>query len=446
MPADEITPRVTALLQSLIRATCVNDGSIESGHESRAADILDDLFAGTGVDTRRYEPVPDRASLIARIEGSDPTAPTLVLMGHTDVVPVTPDGWTHDPHGGDLVDGWVWGRGAIDMLNITSSMALATARLAASGWKPRGTLVFLGVADEEAGGTHGAGWLLKNHPDDAMGDYVLTESGGIPFQAPAGPRLWTTVGEKGVGWRRLTVHGTPSHGSRPLGTDNALITAAHVVTRLAEFTPRAVITPAWRAFVEGMGWDADLSDALTDPDRIWEGISELEPSMARTAHACTHLTSAPTVVHGGTKTNVIPDRVEIDVDLRKLPGQDNGDIDQLLRDALGDELMARVDVDIIQDDGPSESPTDTPLWDAMQRATTHMRPGTELLPVLMTGGTDARFYRERKIPAYGFGMFSDAMSVSLWSEMFHGNDERVDQESLRLSTELWEFLARDVLG
>jgi acetylornithine deacetylase/succinyl-diaminopimelate desuccinylase-like protein len=442
--ALDTTAEVTGLLQELIRNACVNDGTPESGHEDRSVATLRDHLAPLGLPTQEWEPLPGRRSMLTRLEGTDPSAPTLMLMGHLDVVPVSPDSWRHDPFGGELIDGWVWGRGAIDMLNITASMGVAFRRLAESGTRMRGTLLYLVCADEEAGGAHGAQWVTDNALDEVRCDWCVTESGGVLVPTPGGNRLWTVVGEKGVHWLRLTVYGTPSHGSRPLGTDNALVKAAEVIRRLAEFRPKPLITDAWRRWVGLMGYDEDLADALTTPERIWEGISELPGTMGSAAHAATHLTCAPTVVHGGSKTNIIPDRVEIELDMRKLPGQSGADADQLLRDALGD-LYDSVTVSAIEADEPSESSIETPVYLAMERAARKLRPDATLLPTLTTGGTDARYFREKGIPAYGFGLFSDAMSLTQWHEMFHGNDERVDQESLRLSTELWQHLAHEVL-
>jgi len=441
--SDDPTGDVTELLQQMIRNRCVNDGTPESGQESRSVATLRTVFEGLPMQT--YEPTPGRESLLVRIEGSDPTAATLMLMGHTDVVPVSEDGWSRDPFAGELEDGWVWGRGAIDMLNVTASMAIAVRNLARSGWRPRGTLLYLAVADEEAGGAHGAQWLTENALDDVNCTWCITESGGVQLSTPGGRRVATNVGEKGVHWIRLTVHGTPSHGSRPLHTDNALLKAAEVITRLQTHRPEPVFTDAWRRWVELMGFDPDMREALTSRERIWEAISELPLSEARNVHACTHLTVAPTVVHGGVKTNVIPDRVDLDVDLRKVPGQTADDVERLLSEALG-ELRDEVEVNIICADNPSESPIDTPLYAAMQRAAHKLAPDVTLLPTISTGGTDARFFRELGIPAYGFGLFSEAMSMERWSSMFHGNDERVDQESLRMTTELWDVIIRDVLA
>src|SRR5262245_28378989 len=193
---DAATAETVELLQAMIRNACVNDGTAESGHEVRSADVLRAYLEGAGLDVESFEPTPGRVSLVARIEGSDPTAPRLLLMGHTDVVPVSASRWTRDPFGGELVDGEVWGRGAIDMLNLTSSMAVATKHLARSGWRPRGTLVYLGVADEEAGGEHGANWLVQHARDTVGADYVITESGGWSVHGTSGRRIVATVGEK----------------------------------------------------------------------------------------------------------------------------------------------------------------------------------------------------------------------------------------------------------
>lgn len=446
---DTLTAEVTSLLQQLIRNACVNDGTPESGHESRSVELLADHIRGPGVEMETYEPLPGRGSLVARIEGSDASAPALLLMGHTDVVPVSPAGWERDPYGAELVDGVVWGRGAIDMLNLTASMAVATRRLAQSGFRPKGTLIYLAVADEEAGGRHGADWLLQHERQSVQADYVVTESGGIPIDTPKGRRLCITVGEKGIFWCRLTVRGTPGHGSRPLHSDNALVKAASVVHRLAAHRAVAQLGGdwgvVWRRYLEGMAYPDSVIAALTDPARVWEGIDALPTEWARTAHACTHMTMAPTVAHGGTKTNVIPDRVDLEVDIRTLPGQGVADATAAIGDALG-ELMADVEIEIIDSVEASVSPTDTPLWDALSRAAERLHPDAVCIPSLTTGGTDAKFFRQLGIPAYGFGLLSTRIPFELYTTMFHGNNERIDQESLRLSTELWEAVSRDLLG
>jgi acetylornithine deacetylase/succinyl-diaminopimelate desuccinylase-like protein len=441
--AEDPTAEVTDLLQQLIRNHCVNDGSIASGEETRSVDLLAQYLTGVG-DQVIFEPQPGRQSLVARLEGSDPDAPTLLLMGHTDVVPVNVDGWTRDPFAGELVNGFVWGRGAIDMLNLTASQAVAFRRLADSGFEPRGDLVYLAVADEEAQGVWGAHWLLDHEREAVYADYVLTESGGFQVPTPAGVRLPVVVGEKGTYWSKLTVRGTPGHGSQPFRTDNALVTAAEVVRRIAEYLPPTQIHDSWRRFIEGMAMEPELREQLLDPDQVHAALTALPLGMARHWHACTHTTFAPTVAHGGTKTNVIPDRVDLEVDIRTLPGQTSENVLEMLREALGD-LADQVEVQS-NDDPATESPLDTPLWDTLARVSARLCKGSALVPGFMVGATDNRFYRRSGAIGYGFGLFSQRLAYEDYATMFHGNDERVDQESLALSEQLWEAVARDLVG
>jgi acetylornithine deacetylase/succinyl-diaminopimelate desuccinylase-like protein len=432
------------LLQQLIRNACVNQGTVESGHEVRSVDLLEQYLGTTGLDLERFEPQPGRASLLARIEGTDPTAPTLLLMGHTDVVPVNPDGWSRDPFSGDFEDGVVWGRGAIDMLNITASQAVAFRRLAESGFKPRGTLAYLAVADEEALGTWGAHWLVDHEWDFVSADYVLTESGGFQMPTANGPRLPVMVAEKGTYWTKLHVHGTPGHGSQPLRTDNALVKAAEVVLRIDRYRPEAQIGEVWRRHVEAMDYPPDLRDAFLDPDKVRDICHELPVGLGRLAYSCTHTTFAPTVAHGGTKTNVIPDHVELEVDIRTLPGQTGDEARALLLDALGD-LADYVDIES-NDDGSTASPIDTPMWDALSRVTARMVKDSALVPFLMVGGTDNRFFRRAGSVGYGFALFSERLAYEDFASMFHGNDERVDAESLGLTEQLWRAVAEEMLA
>jgi acetylornithine deacetylase/succinyl-diaminopimelate desuccinylase-like protein len=442
---SDTTAEVTDLLQQLIRNACVNDGTAASGGEARSVDALESYLGSTGFDVERYEPMPGRASLVARIEGTDPAAPTLMLMGHTDVVPVNPDGWRRDPFGGELVDGEVWGRGAVDMLNLTTSMAVAFEHLAAAGFRPAGDLVYLAVADEEALGTYGAGHLVERERDAVQCDYVITEAGGFPIPTPTGNKLPIIVGEKGTWWGTLRVKGTPGHASTPFRTDNALVKAAEVVRRIAEYRPETDIHEIWRRFVTGMEFGPELEEPLLRAEGFWE-LCEALPSigLAQQAHACTHTTLAPTVVQGGTKTNVIPDRVDLQVDIRTLPGQTGADIEAMLADVLGD-LATSVEIISPVDDPSTSSPIDTPLWDTLVRATEKLSPGAKAVPFLTVGATDARFFRRVGATAYGYGLFSNHIDFDAFSTMFHGDNERVDQESLRLSTELWQAVAHDLL-
>jgi acetylornithine deacetylase/succinyl-diaminopimelate desuccinylase-like protein len=446
MADDGLTGETVELLQTLIRNECVNDGSPESGHESRNADVLQSFLEGAGLDVARYEAIPGRASVVARIEGSDPDAPSLCLMGHTDVVPVSPEGWSHDPFGGELIDGEVWGRGAIDMLNLTSSMAVAFRHLARTGFRPKGTLIYFGVADEEAGALWGAEWMFDHHPEVIDADYCLTELGGWSSVDPHGQRSVTVnVGEKGLAWRSLRITGTPGHGSMPFGSDNALVKAAEIVRRLSEYRPAPYIGDIWRQNVAAMGLPDDLAAALTDPDRIDAALDTLPVPVARSCHALTHTTLSPNVAHGGQKTNVIPDVVDVEVDIRTVPGTTRADVRAMLDDALG-ELAAHVEISDLQNSEATICGTDNELWETITKHTQIAYPGARLVPGMIVGGTDARYYRYRDRVAYGAGLFSPSMDMATFGNRFHGHDERIDVESLALSTRFWTGIATDLLG
>ena len=437
---DRLTNETVELLRALIQNQCVNDGRAESGEEDRSARLLRDELEGTGVDLQLFEPTPGRTSLIARHQGTDPTAPALCLMGHTDVVPVSPDGWHRDPFGGELIGSGdsaeVWGRGAVDMLNLTSSMAVAFRHIVASGVRYPGDIVYFAVADEEAGGAHGAEVLVRDEWDALHCDYVLTEFGGFAYRRPDRATLMVTTAEKGIGWRRLTIKGTPGHGSAPLGADNALIKAAEVVRRIVEFEPASKLDDRWAARIEALGLDPELHARLLDPAAVRDALDELPRGLRANLHSCSHMSFSPNVIAGGVKTNVIPDIVHLEVDIRTLPGETGADVEANLQAALGD-LAADVEIEIIQEDPSSDSPSEGPLWDALTDAMRVAYPEAAIIPSMVTGGTDSRFFRARGIPAYGAGLLSAKIDAGEFFKRFHGHNERIDVESLRLTTGLW---------
>ena len=437
----KLADTTTELLQQLIRNECVNDGSKDSGHELRSVDTLQGFLEGGGLDSQRFEPAPGRGSLVAKIEGSDPNAPSLCLMGHTDVVPVNEAGWDHDPFGGEIIDGEVWGRGAIDMLNLTSSMAVAFKNLATTGYKPKGDLIYFAVADEEAGGHWGAEWMLENEHDAVMADYVLTEMGGFGFSHDNGRSVLINVAEKGAGGVRLTVRGTPGHGSMPLGADNALLKAAEVLRRLGGHRPTPQLDDLWIGLLDALGMEGDMRAALMDPERVWDTAAAVGDLGGKMLHACSHMSISPNIVQGGQKLNVIPDAVHIDVDIRTLPGQDTDYVRAELEAAIGD-LADQVDIEVLSDRSASRSPQDTPMWGVIESAVKAADPTARVHPGLIVGGTDARYYRPHGATVYGAGIFSPSIDMADFGSRFHGNNERIDLESLRLVTDFWGRIVR----
>ena len=446
--SDFATGEATELLQQLIRNRCVNDGTPESGNEDRQVAVLGSYLDVPGAEMQTFTKLPGRGSLVLRIEGSDKKAPTLLLMGHTDVVPANPVGWKRDPFGGELVDGEVWGRGAVDMLNLTATMAVAAKRLIRDGFRPRGTLVYLAVADEENQGIYGAEFMTREHWDSVGADYVISENGGVRSDLPTtsdGLKLNLTVAEKGTQWVTLRVKGVPGHGSAPYAADNAVVKAARIVARVAAYEPPVRLHEIWRRFVSAMAFPPELERAFTDAERIDAALPALPVGLAKLVHASTRNTFSPNVLRGGTKTNVIADEVRIEIDIRTLPDAARDEVRALLQDAVGD-LWQHVELLYESDNVSTASPFETPLRDVLDRVTRSLLPEAKLVPAMTVGATDNRFFRRKGAVAYGYGLMSPELPMSQFRSMFHGRDERVHVESLRLSTELWVRTAREFLA
>jgi acetylornithine deacetylase/succinyl-diaminopimelate desuccinylase-like protein len=429
------TAEVVELLRALIRNACVNDGTPGSGHEHRSVATLQEYLDTEGMVV---EPHPGRQSVVFRVPGSTPGAPALVLLPHLDVVPVTASGWSVDPFAAEVADGYVWGRGAVDMLNLTAAMAAVFARYRSGELAPLpGDLVLAAVADEEAGGVHGAGWLAEHRPDLLPADYVLTEI-ATPLIA-AGGGLPVTVAEKGPSWKLLRAGGTPGHASQPYRTDNALVRLASAVDLLDAADEPAAVSAEWAEFVAGAGLPEGMAERLTDPDRLDDAIDELAESdepLARFAHACTHLTVAPTILNAGIKANVVPDFAEAYLDMRVVPGQDETTVDDHLRKVLGPDRLDRIEVIDHISFPANGSPASGPLWEAIGDAADALTGSRSLVPMLIPVTTDARFMRARGAVSYGVGLFDDRMGFGEMLRLFHGHDERVSIGSIEATTAL----------
>lgn len=433
-----MTSEVIDLLQRLIRNACVNDGTPGSGHEHRSVSTLQDFF---GVEGEVFEPAPGRQSLVYRVRGEDPQAPALTLLPHTDVVPVDPSGWSVDPFAAEIVDGFVYGRGALDMLNVTAAMAFAARPYIRGEVGLPGDLIFVAAADEEAGGIYGAKVLADDHWDLVGAPFVLTEVAYPALEYTSGPTVPVSIGEKGGYWSVLRSHGRPGHGSVPYGQDNALRKIVDALKGIFDTQMPVGISPEWIDFVSRLDLDTDLKSALTDPDRVDDAVDDLaitDPLFARYAHALTHTTISPNRLDAGMKVNMIPDQASAAIDIRSLPGQDRSFVESHLHKAMG---HARDDIDIEPygyDLEATVSRTDTRLWEAIADSVEDLEGHRNLLPTLMTVGTDARFWREKGSVGYGVGLFDDRMTFSEMLSLFHGHDERVSVESVKRTTALYE--------
>ena len=433
-----LTDDTLALLQSLIRNGCVNYFSADSGQEVTNADTLEAFFAGTDVLVERYEPHPGRVSISFTVEGTDPSAEPLTLLGHTDVVPVDKDKWTTDPFGGELIDGRVFGRGATDMLYITAAMA-ACVRDVARGERPRGTLTFVGCADEEARGGLGAKWLAEHGKFSWKNS--LSEEGGSHIPAADGSdALAVVVGEKGAGQRRLTVHGDAGHGSAPYGRDLAVAKIAEVARRVAAIEPEVRADEIWEGYVRAWKFDPATEEALLRGEG-YEAFGQLESY----SHAMSHLTISPTVLRAGNGINVLPSEAWLELDIRPLPGQTQEEIDSLLRSALG-ELADEVEIThLITEDG-TVSPTSGPLYDAICQTFDEFFPGVPVVPTIAAGGSDLRFARRKGGVGYGFALHAREETLGSVLGQLHSHDESVAVEDVDLTVRAYRSLIRRFVG
>ena len=427
------------LMEQLIANACVNTGDPSSGYEIRSVRTVQAYLDEPGTV---IEPIEGRASVIYRLKGTNPDAPRLLMVPHLDVVPAKAEDWTFDPFAAVKSEGFVWGRGTVDMLNVTAAMVVVY-RWLRDGLlpHPEGDVILACVADEEAGGTYGAKHLVDTHWDLVACDYVLTEVAGPTIGADHNRALPVTVAEKGPMWRTASTRGTAGHGSQPYGRSNAVLRLAEAFALLGPSGQPTSITDVWVEFVPHLGLDETLSKMLIDPDQVdaaIETVAESDATLARWIHACTHMTFSPNVIGGGTKLNMVPDSASGEIDIRLLPGQQASDLDDHLRKVLGPELFDDVELTAAHDMESNGSPAEGIMWEAIADAAEEHLGTRRLAPTLTPVTTDARFFRERGVPSYGVGLFDDAVTFPEMLAMFHGVDERVSEESVRATT---RFLA-----
>jgi acetylornithine deacetylase/succinyl-diaminopimelate desuccinylase-like protein len=440
------------LLQRLVRNACVNDLTPDSGQEVRNAATLEEFFAAEiadgSVSVQRLEPRPGRTSIIVTVPGSDPAAEPLTFLGHTDVVPVDEARWTRDPFGavieGEGRDARIYGRGTVDMLGLTAPMAVVTrraARTAAAGRPPRGTLTFVGVADEEARGGLGAKWLSEEHPDAFSWRNCISETGGSHLPVGDGTdgsdAVVVTVGEKGAAQRRLHGTGDAGHGSQPFGRDFTVARIAEVARRIAVHRPTVSQDPLWRGFVEAFRFPAEIQDALINgtDDGAYLQFGE----MARFADAVSHLTISPTVLRAGQAINVLPSSAYLELDIRPLPGQSDEDVDAELRSALGD-LADEVEIEHLISEPAEVSTTDSALYRAIAETVGTFFPEAAVVPTLSAGGSDLRFGRRLGGVGYGFALNARQRTLADINAQLHTHDEHLYLEDLDLTVRAYAQL------
>jgi acetylornithine deacetylase/succinyl-diaminopimelate desuccinylase-like protein len=424
---------VAALCSDLIRIDTTNPGDHSGPGERTAAERVAALLAEVGLEPAVLESHPGRASVVARISGTDPGRPALLIHGHLDVVPADAADWQVHPFSGEVQDGCVWGRGAVDMKDMDAMILAVVRQRLREGRRPPRDVVLAFLADEEAGGTYGARWLVDNHPDLFEGvTEAIGEVGG--FSATVGGRRIYPIqtAEKGMAWMRLTARGTAGHGSM-LQPDNAVTEIAETVARIGRHEWPVRLTPSVTAFLAeaAAALGIDFTPAAAD-----EVLAKLGP-ITRMVGATLTNTLNPTVLNAGYKVNVVPQAAAADVDGRFLPGHEDeffAEVDEL--------LGAGVRREFIHHDIALETTFDGDLCAAMTAALLAEDPDARIVPYCLSGGTDAKSFSRLGIRCFGFTPLQLPADLD-FSGMFHGIDERVPVESLRFGVRvLDEFLDR----
>ncbi|MGQ9466279.1 MAG: M20/M25/M40 family metallo-hydrolase [Anaerolineae bacterium] len=423
----DITAETIRHLQALIRIPTVNP----PGNEKPAADYLAEVLAAEGYDPVVLESAPGRGNVVARYRGRGETPP-LLLLSHLDVVPVEPEKWDHDPFGGEIADGFIWGRGALDMKFATAMQLTVMLMLARERPPLARDVIFAATADEEAGGVYGIGYLIDHHLEKIRAEYALTEFGGFPIDL-GGKRIYLCqVAEKGICWVRMRARGTPGHGSVP-HRDNAVVKLAEATARLGRTPLPFHRTDAVAGMVEGMaaalgGWRGAVLRGILHPMLSTFILRRVirDPQQVHYFRALLHNTVSPTVLRAGTKTNVIPSEAEAELDGRILPGQDLDSFLAEVRAVVGEGF----EFEPIMVAPPVAADHRTPLFAAMAEGLRRHDPeAAAVVPMLVTGGTDAKHLARAGIPCYGFTPVQLPPEMN-FMQMIHGHNERIPVDSL----------------
>ena len=432
---EETVTRLRALLRL--------DTRNPPGNEILAAEHLHALFEAEGISGEIVGPSKDRGTFIARLTG-DGSAPPLLLMSHIDVVAVEPEKWTHDPFSGDIADGFIYGRGALDMKHMVTMEAMTMLLLKRAAVRLKRDVIFMAAADEECGGHQGAGWVVKHHPELIRAEYALNEGGGSGFVV-AGRRYYPVqTAEKGTVRFRIRTRGRPGHGSVP-HNDNAILKLAAILAKLTPELLPVHFTNTMRGYIAGIAatQPSDIAQALqavlADEKTADAAIDRLplEEALKQRIHAMLRNTVTPTILKAGSQINVIPSEAEASVDGRNLPGWTPEMFLEELRSVLNNEA----EIALLNPSPPLEADLQSPLFNTIKDVLKEQDPEATAVPFLLTGGTDAKHVTKLGTKVYGFipGLYAGEGE----SRRVHSHDERISVRSLQWGVRvLYEVVER----
>jgi len=431
MAATSLRTEVTELLCGLIKLDTTNP----PGNETIAAEYLKAYLEAAGLECELIARSPERANLIARIRGTG-DGPSLLLLGHTDVVLADPGEWQVPPFSGEVREGEIWGRGALDMKSQVAANAVAVASLAREGFRPSGDLVFAATADEENGVGFGLEWLCEAHPDAVRTDFCVNEGAGDRLQLGDDVYYLCASAEKKSSPFTIRALGRSGHASMPGIADNALVKAAKLIERIAAYRPEPQLQQEVVAFLRTvLGEVPSAASAL-------ERARAVDPAAADLIEPLLSATFSPTMITASRKRNVIPASVEVTVDCRLLPGQDPEHIEPMIRAVLGADL--EYELEWLESKGGTRSPLDTPLWEAAESFVAGIEPGARPVPICVAGFTDSHWLRDAfGTVAYGFFPMR-TMPGDVAATLIHSANERIPVDDLELGLEWIRHAARTV--
>jgi len=435
-PTSDLQHETTEVLQRLVRFNTVNP----PGNEAAAIEYLAELLEPAGFDVELLSAAEGRPNLIADLPGRAP-GPTLCYLGHVDTVLADPAEWTRDPWSGEVVDGYLWGRGALDMKSQVAAEAVGALALAREGWRPAaGRLKLVFVPDEETGGDCGARWLTERHPERVRCDMLLNEGGGQRFELDGRRFYGVCCGEKGIFRFTLTARGTAGHASLPRTGDNALLKLAPALERLRDLAASFELTEPARALLSALGEDPE------DPAGSLERLGRSDPALLLLLEPMLGVTLAPTMISASEKVNVIPSRAQLQVDCRVPPGLGEEAARQRIAEVLGrdGEALALEFTETVEGNG---SPSDTPLMQAIEEWIGRNDPGARTVPVILPGFSDSRWFRTAFPECVAYGFFPHRhMTLAEAAPLVHSADERIDVRDLGFAARFYAELARGLLG
>jgi acetylornithine deacetylase/succinyl-diaminopimelate desuccinylase-like protein len=435
-PDTDLQPEAVELLQQLIRFNTVNP----PGNERPAIEHLERYLAAAGFATEILADDPARPNLVATLPGAA-DGPVLCLLGHVDTVLADASEWRHGPWSGELADGYLWGRGAVDMKNQVACEAVAGADLARSGWRPaRGALQLVLVSDEETGGDVGAHWLTATHPDKVRCDLLLNEGAGAFFDYGGQRRYGVCCAEKGIFRFNVTARGVAGHASLPRAGDNALLKLAPVLAALTDQPESFELTEAPAAFLRGLG------EAVDDPSAALARIDAEDPRLRTLIEPMFSVTLTPTMANASTKINVIPSRAQVRIDCRVPPGLGEEAVRRRIAQVLGD-VTEHMSIDFTEQVVGNASPVESELMTAIGDWVAEQDPGASTVPVILPGFSDSRWFRDAFPECVAYGFFPQRHQPMLESEsLMHNADERIDLRDLGFASGFYRDIARRLLG